>query len=42
VAGCGAGTALELLEVQLEGRKRVGAEDFLNGQRPRLDETLGG
>jgi methionyl-tRNA formyltransferase len=42
VAGCGAGTALELLEVQIEGRKRVGAEDFLNGQRPQSGETLGG
>jgi methionyl-tRNA formyltransferase len=42
VAACGAGTALELLEVQVEGRKRVGAEDFLNGQHPRSGETLGG
>ena len=41
VAACGQGTALELLELQLEGRKRVGAEDFLNGQHPRTGETLG-
>jgi len=32
-AGCGAGTALELLEVQMEGRNRVSAEAFANGQR---------
>jgi len=31
-AVCGAG-ALELLEVQLEGRKRIAAEAFANGQR---------
>ncbi len=42
VAGCGARTALELLEVQIEGRKRIGAEDFLNGQRPQSGEILGG
>ena len=33
LAGCGEGTWLELLEVQLEGRKRVAAEAFVNGQR---------
>lgn len=42
VACCGQGTALELLELQLEGRKRVGAEDFLNGQHLRTGEKLGG
>ncbi len=31
VAGCGNGTAIELLEVQLEGRKRMPAQAFLNG-----------
>jgi methionyl-tRNA formyltransferase len=29
--GCGSGTALELLEVQLEGRKRMPVSVFLNG-----------
>ncbi len=42
LAGCGAGTALELLEIQLEGRQRVPAEVFLNGHHPRTSETLGG
>ncbi|HYL77577.1 MAG TPA: methionyl-tRNA formyltransferase [Bryobacteraceae bacterium] len=37
----GEGTALELLEVQVEGRKRVSAEAFLNGQRLDTDEVLG-
>lgn len=32
-AACGNGAVLELLEVQLEGRKRVSAEAFANGQR---------
>jgi methionyl-tRNA formyltransferase len=37
---CGAGT-LELLEVQLEGRKRMAADDFVNGQRLVENEVLG-
>src|SRR5262249_36457666 len=38
---CGQGTALELLEVQIEGRKRVSAEAFLNGHRLEENESLG-
>jgi methionyl-tRNA formyltransferase len=38
---CGQGTSLELLEVQMEGRKRITAEAFLNGQRLDENETLG-
>ena len=30
---CGEGTVLQLEELQLEGRKRLGARDFLNGMR---------
>ena len=37
---CGAG-ALELLEVQLEGRKRISAQAFANGQRVTENEMLG-
>ncbi|MGH9470592.1 MAG: methionyl-tRNA formyltransferase [Terriglobia bacterium] len=40
-AGCGAGTQLELLELQAEGRKRVPARDFVNGMHPRQGERLG-
>jgi methionyl-tRNA formyltransferase len=40
VVACGAG-ALELLEVQSEGRKRVAAADFANGQRLMENEVLG-
>ncbi len=39
---CGQGTLLELLELQLEGRKRLPARDFLNGMRPAAGERLGG
>jgi methionyl-tRNA formyltransferase len=35
------GTALEILELQMEGKKRMSARDFLNGYRPRSDEPLG-
>jgi len=38
---CGEETALELLEVQLEGRKRVTAEAFLNGWKPAPGEKVG-
>lgn len=40
VAACGAG-ALELIEVQMEGRKRMAAADFANGQRLVENEVLG-
>jgi len=38
---CGAGSAIELLEIQQEGRKRVTAEAFLNGARLNDNEGLG-
>jgi methionyl-tRNA formyltransferase len=38
---CGDGGVLELLEVELEGRKRMSGEAFANGQRLREDEFLG-
>src|SRR5262249_40510294 len=38
--GCGQNTSLELLEVQLEGKKRMKAQDFLHGYRPH-GEPLG-
>jgi len=38
---CGRDTVLELRELQLEGRKRLAARDFLNGMRPSLGEKLG-
>lgn len=40
-AACGSSSAIELLEVQVEGKKRVAASDFLNGFRPTTGERLG-
>jgi methionyl-tRNA formyltransferase len=38
---CGDGGVLELLEVQMEGRKRMSAEAFANGQRLSENDILG-
>ena len=39
--GCGHNTALELLELQLEGKKRSPVQAFLQGYRPQPGEKLG-
>lgn len=39
--GCGQDTALELIEVQLEGKKRTSTHAFLQGYHPRQGERLG-
>jgi methionyl-tRNA formyltransferase len=39
--GCGHKSALELLELQLEGKKRTSAADFVRGYRPQAGEKLG-
>jgi methionyl-tRNA formyltransferase len=39
--GCGSNSAIELLEVQPEGKKRMSARDFVHGYRPQTGETLG-
>jgi methionyl-tRNA formyltransferase len=41
IVGCGENTSLKLLEVQLEGKKRTSARDFLHGYRPAEGEQLG-
>jgi methionyl-tRNA formyltransferase len=40
-AGCGENTALELLELQLSGKKRMSAQAFMNGYKPAECEMLG-
>jgi len=40
LVGCAHNTALELLELQLEGKKRTTARDFIQGYRPQ-NEKLG-
>jgi methionyl-tRNA formyltransferase len=39
--GCGKSSALELFEVQPEGKKRMAARDFIHGYRPENGERLG-
>jgi methionyl-tRNA formyltransferase len=34
------GTALEVRELQIEGKKRMSARDFINGYHPRSDEQV--
>jgi methionyl-tRNA formyltransferase len=41
VVGCAHNTSLELLETQLEGKKRTSAQDFVRGYRPKPAEKLG-
>jgi methionyl-tRNA formyltransferase len=35
------GTALEVLELQMEGKKRMSARDFINGYHPKNEEEVG-
>jgi methionyl-tRNA formyltransferase len=37
---CGEGTSLELLELQIEGRRRMVVTDFVNGFHPKNGENL--
>lgn len=39
--GCGKSTVLKVIELQLEGKKRMSARDFVNGYRPKPEESLG-
>jgi methionyl-tRNA formyltransferase len=41
LVGCGEDTALDILEVQPEGKKRMPASDFVRGYRPQAGEKLG-
>jgi methionyl-tRNA formyltransferase len=49
LVGCGTGsskdkdtdTALELIEIQLEGKRRMSAQKFINGYRPKSGDHLG-
>jgi methionyl-tRNA formyltransferase len=39
-AGCGEGTAMEFLEVQMEGKRRMSAAEFLRGHQIRSGERV--
>ena len=41
LVGAGDGTALELIEVQPEGKRRIAARDFVHGYHPKSGESLG-
>lgn len=41
VVQCGHQTALRVLEVQPEARKRMAARDFINGMRPKVGDRFG-
>lgn len=41
IIGCGQHTALELIELQPEGKRRMTARDFIHGYRPQPGEKLG-
>ena len=41
LVGCGINSAIELLEVQPEGKKPMAAKDFVHGYRPQPGEKLG-
>ena len=39
--GCAQNTALELIEVQIEGKRRMTAQEFINGYQPKTGDRLG-
>ena len=41
LVGCGGGTVLGLDEVQMEGKKRMSAAEFLRGYQVRSGERVG-
>jgi methionyl-tRNA formyltransferase len=41
LVGCGKGTALQLVQVQPQGKKPMSARDFISGYRPAPGERLG-
>ncbi len=41
IVSCGSGTTLKLLEIQLEGKKRMNVRDFLNGYKIQTGEKFG-
>ena len=41
LAGCGGQTAVAVGELQLEGKRRMSAREFINGYQPKAGERLG-
>ena len=40
-AGCAGGSAIELIEVQMEGKRKMSAAEFLRGFQVRTGERVG-
>jgi methionyl-tRNA formyltransferase len=41
LVGCGEGTAIAVDELQMEGKRRMSAREFVNGYQPKAGERLG-
>lgn len=41
LVGCGQGTALNLIEIQVDGKRRMTAQEFINGYRPKPGDRMG-
>jgi methionyl-tRNA formyltransferase len=41
LAGCGKDSAIAIDELQLEGKRRMTAREFINGHQPKAGEKLG-
>jgi methionyl-tRNA formyltransferase len=41
LAGCAEQTAIAIHELQIEGKRRMSAREFINGYQPKAGETLG-
>jgi methionyl-tRNA formyltransferase len=41
LVGCGAGTCLDILQLQPEGKKAMSPREFINGYKPQPGERLG-
>ena len=41
MVGCGEGSAIAISELQMEGKRRMLAREFLNGYQPKQGERVG-
>jgi methionyl-tRNA formyltransferase len=41
LVACAKNTALELIEIQIEGKRRMSAQEFINGYQPKTGDRLG-
>jgi methionyl-tRNA formyltransferase len=41
IVECGAGSALRITEIQMEGKRKMATRDFVNGHKPQIGTILG-